>query len=298
MKTKIFFKADGLGDSIGWMGQVERYQKATGDQVNVFCKFNDIFGAENINIHPKSSPLVHNTYDQSFVIDYYGWERSSHLTNEVKDIKEGGLIQTASEILGFEETEEIKPTLKFKFKNIKLKRPIVSLASLSTLQQKLWNFPEGWNKVISYLKQKKIDVVSLDQHFSFGAGYAYQDFPPYNPIPSRSIDKTGGSLRMVASYLDRSLFFMGLGSGIAWLAWALGKPVVMVNGFVREAYHWTEGLYYVQNPDVCNCCWSHHDLDFDDWYWCPENKDFECSRQITPEMVIEKINLILETNEN
>ena len=27
-------------------------------------------------------------------------------------------------------------------------------------------------------------------------------------------------------------------------------------------------------------------------------KDFECIRQITPEMVIEKINLILETNEN
>jgi len=297
MKTKIVFKADGLGDTIGWMGQVERYQKATGGEVDVFCKFNDIFGAQNINIYPRSSPLTDNAYDQSFVVDYHGWERPSHLTNKVKDIKEGGLIQMASEIFGFEEIEEIKPILNFKFKNIKLKRPIVSLASLSTLQQKFWNHTEGWNKVISYLKQKKIDVISLDKYSSFGGAYAHKDFSPYNYIPSRSIDRTGESLRIVASYLDRSLFFMGLSTGIAWLAWALNKPVVMVAGFLRANYHFFTP-YYVQNPDVCNCCWSHHDLVVDDWYWCPENKDFECSRRITPEMVIEKINLVLETNEN
>ena len=57
MKTKIFFKAGGLGDSIAWMGQAERYQKSTGDEVDVFCKFNDIFGAQNINIYPKKQPF-------------------------------------------------------------------------------------------------------------------------------------------------------------------------------------------------------------------------------------------------
>jgi hypothetical protein len=37
-------------------------------------------------------------------------------------------------------------------------------------------------------------------------------------------------------------------------------------------------------------------MDGDDWYWCPENKNFECTTQITPEMVIEKIDLILNLN--
>jgi len=299
-RAKIFFKASGLGDSIGWMGQAERYQKATGDKVDVFCKFNDIFGAKNINIYPRSSPLIQDTYDHSFVIDYHGWERPPHLTNEVKDIKEGGLIQMASEILGFEEIEEIKPVLKFKPKNIKLKRPTVSMASLSTMQQRLWTLNGGWNKVCAYLKRRRIDVVSLDHHPQFGAGVASGDIPALTSIPSASKNKTGLPLRTVASYINKSLFFMGLSGGLSWLAWALNKPVVMVVGPISERYHF-KNPYLIQNKNVCHACWDNHDMGFEDqrnWYWCPENKDFECTRQITPEMVIDKINLILETNEN
>jgi len=300
MKTKIFFKAGGLGDSIAWMGQAERYQKSTGDEVDVFCKFNDIFGAQNINIYPKNSPLVYGTYDQSFAIDTYGWKRPSRFTNEVKDIKDGGLIQIASEILGFEEIEEIKPALKFKPKNIKLKRPTVSMASLSTMQQRFWTLQGGWNKVITYLKQRKIDVISLDQHTQFGKDIPLGDIPALTPIPSASKNKTGLPLRTVASYIDKSLFFMGLSSGLSWLAWALNKPVVMVVGPISERFHF-KNPYFVQNKKVCHACWNTHTMTYDDeynWYWCPENKDFECTRQITPEMVIENINLILKTNEN
>ena len=294
-RAKIFFKASGLGDSIGWMGQAERYQKATGDKVDVFCKFNDIFGAKNINIYPRSSPLIQDTYDHSFVIDYHGWERPPHLTNEVKDIKEGGLIQMASEILGFEEIEEIKPVLKFKPKNIKLKRPTVSMASLSTMQQRLWTLNGGWNKVCAYLKRRRIDVVSLDHHPQFGAGVASGDIPALTPIPSASKNKTGLPLRTVASYINKSLFFMGLSGGLSWLAWALNKPVVMVVGPISERYHF-KNPYLIQNKNVCHACWDNHDMVANDWYWCPENKDFECTRQITPEMVIEKIDLILNLN--
>tara|TARA_Y100000034_G_C6821561_1_gene370061 strand:- start:40 stop:933 length:894 start_codon:yes stop_codon:yes gene_type:complete len=295
MKTKIFFKANGLGDTIGWMGQVERYKKATGNQVDVFCRFNDIFGGENINIYPKNSPLIQDTYDYSFVIDYHGWDRPPHLTNEVKDIKEGGLIQMASEILGFEEVEEIKPILKFKPKSIKLRRPTVSMASLSTMQQRFWTLKGGWNRVISYLKQRRIDVVSLDQDIQFGGGVPRGDIPAYTPIPSASKNKTGLSLRAVANYINKSLFFMGLSGGLSWLAWALNKPVVMVVGPISERYHF-ENPYLVQNKNVCHACWDKHEMVANDWYWCPEKKDFECSRQITPEMVIEKIDLILNLN--
>ena len=212
-------------------------------------------------------------------------------------------MQTASEILGFEETQEVKPTLKFKFKNIKLKRPTVSIATLSTMQQRLWtpqkgsSYNSGWNNVISYLKSKKIDVISLDQHAQYGCGVPSGDMPAYTSIPSSSKNKTGLPLRTAASYINKSLFFMGLSSGLSWLSWALGKPAVMVVGPISERYHF-KNPYIVQNKNVCHACWSHHDVELGEWYWCPENKDFECTRQITPEMVIEKINLILETNEN
>jgi autotransporter strand-loop-strand O-heptosyltransferase len=292
MKTKIVLKANALGDSIGWMGQVERYQKATGDEVDVFCKFVDIFGAKNINIYPKSSPLIDNTYEQSFAIDYYNWERPSRFTNKVRGIKEGGLIQMASEVLGFEEIHEVKPTLKLKLKDIKLRRPTVSLASLSTMQQRLWTLNGGWNRVISYLKGRGIDVVSLDQHAQFGKGVSRGDIPDVTSIPSASKNKTGLSIRLAASYINKSLFFMGLSSGLSWLAWALNKPVVMVVGSISERFHF-KNPYFVQNKNVCHACWDKHDIVKNDWYWCPENKDFECTRQITPEMVIEKIDKLI-----
>jgi len=292
MKTKIFLKTDGLGDTIAWMGQVERYQKSTGDEIDVFCKFNDIFGASNINMYPKSSLLVDDAYSQSFIIDCYGWERPPHFTNEVKDIKEGALIQMASEILGFKEVHEVRPTLKFKPKDIKLKRPTVSMASLSTMQERLWTLNGGWNKVISYLKQRKIDVISLDQHAQFGAGVPRGDIPAFTSIPSASKNKTGLPLRSVASYIDKSLFFMGLSSGLSWLAWALNKPAVMVVGSISERFHF-KNPYLVQNKNVCHACWDNYNANFKDWYWCPENKDFECTRQITPEMVIEKIDKLI-----
>ena len=295
-KTRIVFGGRGLGDTIAWMGQVERYQELTGHQVDVFCDFADLFKRQNIKAYPRNQETDAFNYDYDFLINTYDYKRPLGITTPVQDMKTNSLIGRASQILGLPDIKEQKPTLNIKLKNIKLKRPIVSLASLSTLQKKLWNYKGGWNTVISYLKKKNIEVVSLDQESQFGAGYAYKDFPPYNPIPSQSTNKTGKSLRIVASYIDRSLFFMGLSSGISWLAWALDKPVVMVAGFLKADYHFFTP-YYVQNSNVCNCCWSHHDLKTDDWYWCPENKDFECSRQITPEMVIEKIDLLL-ANEN
>jgi len=30
-----------------------------------------------------------------------------------------------------------------------------------------------------------------------------------------------------------------------------------------------------------------------DWFWCPRNKDFECSKQITSSMVIEHIKKLI-----
>ncbi len=283
-----------LGDTIGWMGQVEKYQRAFQEEVHVFCNFSNLFGASNLHIHSVEDPLWHDSFDKKFIIDFYPntRERPSSLTNKIHHIKESGLIQTASEILGFDKVEEIKPTISFKPKSIKTKKPIVTLASLSTMQQKMWNYKNGWNEVISYLKKNRIDVVSIDRYARFGAGYPLRDIPAFNPIPSRSIDRTGGGLRIAASYIKKSIFHMGLSSGLSWLAWALDKSVVSVVGHNNQRYDFSSP-YRIQNTSVCHACWDNHDMNAEDWYWCPENKNFECTTQITPEMVIEKINIIL-----
>ena len=50
----------------------------------------------------------------------------------------------------------------------------------------------------------------------------------------------------------------------------------------------------VFNPNVCNGCYNKVRLDAGDWEWCPFHKgterQFECSKTITPQMVIEALN--------
>ena len=53
----------------------------------------------------------------------------------------------------------------------------------------------------------------------------------------------------------------------------------------------------ITNKSVCHGCWNKvnidHSFDKNDWYWCPLHKNterqFECHKSITPEIVLEKI---------
>jgi len=48
----------------------------------------------------------------------------------------------------------------------------------------------------------------------------------------------------------------------------------------------------VHNNTVCNGCWHNSEFDKGYWKWCPNNKDFECTKSITSDMVIKAIDNI------
>jgi autotransporter strand-loop-strand O-heptosyltransferase len=81
-----------------------------------------------------------------------------------------------------------------------------------------------------------------------------------------------------------------LSSGLSWLAWATGTPVVMISGFTHPTNEF-ETPYRVINYHACNSCWNDVRVRFDhkDYLWCPRHKDaprqFECTRLITVEQV-------------
>ena len=96
---------------------------------------------------------------------------------------------------------------------------------------------------------------------------------------------------------------MGIGSGLSWLAWACNTKTVLVSGFSMD---WCEFQADVRviNKDVCHGCWNKPewgDFDRGDWNWCPKlkgtDRQFECTKQITSDMVIGEINKKL-INEN
>lgn len=79
----------------------------------------------------------------------------------------------------------------------------------------------------------------------------------------------------------------------------MGKPVIMISGFtlpLNEFYT----PYRLINYHVCNGCWNDTTVTFDhhDFEWCPRHKgtdrQFECSRFITPEAVCSVIDRLMK----
>ncbi len=105
-------------------------------------------------------------------------------------------------------------------------------------------------------------------------------------------DETGDRpLTERARWLRHASAFVGLSSGLSWLAWAAGCPVVMVSGFTQPNNEF-DTPYRVINWHTCNSCWNdvRHRFDHKDFLYCPRHKgtdrQFECTRLITGEQVI------------
>ena len=132
--------------------------------------------------------------------------------------------------------------------------------------------------------------VAVDRYETFGIeGW-------WNTLPTSSVRKTGMGLDEVVNIIQHCNFFIGVSSGLSWLAHALGKKVVLISGATSKDNEFTKDVIRIQNPDVCNSCFTQTEswkFNTGDWTWCPEHKGspkwFECSRTITPEFVFEEL---------
>ena len=132
-------------------------------------------------------------------------------------------------------------------------------------------------------------MLCIDRERTTGNGFVW------NHIPHNAEDCTG-NLPLIerAALLRHADFFVGLASGLSWLAWAAGTPVVLISGFSLPNHEFTTP-YRVINTHVCHGCFDATDVDFDhkDYFWCPRHKgterQFECTRAITGKQVINMI---------
>ena len=102
------------------------------------------------------------------------------------------------------------------------------------------------------------------------------------------------SMESTMNAIFHAEFFIGLSSGLSWLAWALYKKVVMISNFSAPDHEFN--CIRVTNPSVCNSCWNDPMYKFDksDWGWCPKHKgsfrQFECQKSITAMDVFNELN--------
>jgi hypothetical protein len=106
--------------------------------------------------------------------------------------------------------------------------PYVFIAVQSSTWRKNLTNPEGWHAVVAFLKSHGYRVICIDQKHVYGTGIVW------NHIPHGAEDQTGDRpLEERARWIKHAEFFIGLSSGLSWLAWAVGTPVVMISGFTH-----------------------------------------------------------------
>ena len=119
-----------------------------------------------------------------------------------------------------------------------------------------------------------------------------------NFIPNNCVDKTGDiPLSDRINDIAHCDFFIGLTSGLSWLAWALHKPVVFISGISLPKTDFPTPYRVTNtNPEICHGCASEPDFIFDknDWLFCPKKKSFQCTKEISFEMVKEKIDQLIK----
>jgi autotransporter strand-loop-strand O-heptosyltransferase len=281
----ICFESKSLGDSLAWMPYVEKFRIDKKSKVICSTFKNDLFKNQYPEIEfVEPGTGVNNLYGLYRLGLFYDDKRTIRYDNHPSNPKVEPLGKMATDILGLE-YEEIKPKLPT-FSDKKKKR--VCIAVHSTSQCKYWNNPTGWQQVVNHLKRKGYEVRLLSRE---------EDGYMGNKNPQGVVQQKPGPLEKVIQVLEESELFIGIGSGLSWLAWSVGIPCVIISGFSEEYSEPTIGVSRIINKDVCHGCWNVYDFNPGDWNWCPVNKgtkqQFECSKSITGQDVIKEIDKLI-----
>ena len=284
-RVYISFGSKSLGDTLAWFPYVEEFRKKHNCEVIVSTFMNFLF----VDQYPEITfinpgEIVQNIHAQYRLGWFYNEDGSVNYNMTPSDYKKQPLQKTATDILGLE-YNEIRPTLNQP--NLPKKKK-VGIGFHSTAQAKYWNNPDGWQKVVDYLISLGYECMIYSKE---GDGYMNNNYPKGVTIYK------GGNLQEVIHDLTECEFFIGLGSGLSWLAWACKLPVILISGFSEKWAETTLDTYRVINENVCHGCFNSERLDAGDWNWCPLHKNtdrmFECSKRISSDMVVKEINKII-----
>lgn len=205
----IFIKIDGyaLGDNISWIPFVEEFRKKWNCQVICSTFWNDIF----IDAYPKimfikPNSVIHNVYAQYYI----GASDDGNLKYSPIKSKYSPLQKIASSILGLNDME-IKP-----YVSKPLNRTIgkyVCISEFGSSSKKNWK--GNWQIIVDYLKSIGYDVLVISKEKTSLRGV---------------IDKTGDILLdNRIEDLNNCSLFIGVSSGLSWLAWSVGCPVFIIS---------------------------------------------------------------------
>ena len=297
-RVYVAIESSSLGDSLAWMPIIEEFRLVHSCKLIVSTFWNDMFKDAYPEIEfIRAGTPVNNIYAMYRIGWYYENDGLDvHFGHHSRDFRKFSLQGTACDILGLPDVE-IKPKIK-EVEGQKFNKKYVVIAPHASSHCKYWHNEEGWSKVVEFLNELGYEVWNISKE---SASSDWENSKLSKNALINVIDKTGDiHIDERISQIKSSSLFIGLGSGLSWLAWACGTPIVLISGFSRPVSEFTD-CTRVFNQNVCNGCFNDYRLDAGNWSWCPkyENTDkmYECSKSITPELVIDAIRKTLSKHQ-
>jgi autotransporter strand-loop-strand O-heptosyltransferase len=284
-RVYIAFESKSLGDTLAWFPAVDRFRQA--HECHVICStfWNHLFQDQYPEIHfVEPGTTVHDLYAMYSI----GWFQTE--TGEIDParhptcFRNQPLAKSAYDILGLP-FENVKPRITCPPQARPVRVKYACIAVHSTAQAKYWNNPSGWQDLVNYLNGRGYQVFLLSKE-----GHQYMN----NVAPREAVHVPEGPIQHLIAYLKHADIFIGVGSGLSWLSWAVGCPTCIISGFSLPFTEPSDCIRIVPEESICSGCFNKYYLNPDDWNWCPEHSDnpsrrFECSKSISAAKVIEAI---------
>lgn len=271
-KIFISFDSSSLGDTLAWMPCCDYFQKMLNCELIVSTFRNELFEGKYPNITFVGRGVVVNDLIGMFELGWF-YNKDKEPVNPATI----PLQQAAKNILFINDKTEFLPNLNYQKKERPIRDRYVCISTKSTAQLKLWYY---WQELVDMLKENGYKVFEISKDQTELTGLEHID------------DK---SIPSVMNYIYHCEYFIGLSSGLSWLAWGMRKRVYMIANFTNEEHEFESNCIKIINKNVCNSCWNNEKFKFDkgNWFYCPEHEDtprqFECHKSITANDVMQRI---------
>ena len=274
-KVVVHIDSRSMGDILAWVPYAEEFRKKWDCEVFVDTFSNHFFTGRypNLKFFEPTGPAPEDVYAR-FSIGVRD-DNADHNRNNWRTVP---LQKVASDYLGLE-YREIRPEIRNVAPAQDLPSPYVTIAEHSTMMNKYWLYPDGWQTVVDFLNDRGYSVVAVSRE---------------KTALKNIIDRTDRPIEETMANMAGARLHIGTSAGPSWMAWALGVKNIVIAGS-SERWEEMQDCIRIINEDVCHGCGNDpkHFYDRGNRFWCPRDKKFECSRSILPATVVEEIKKIL-----
>ena len=276
----IHYPAGGIGDTLAWFSYARLFQETHNCKLTccIDPRYHELLTINDYASFEAEDAWKNTPYYAVYHMGIFSPDNDND--KQPMDFRFTGLHHNAGNILGLpnrdDPPEVWSPTITLPSK------PYVCIAARASARCKEWLNPAGWPTLIAWIKDKGYDVYDIDRDF-----LRDDDIIPYG-----TIDMTGEiPLTERAAFIKGASAFVGVSSGLTWLAWCCKVPTVIISGWTLPHTEFRT-MYRVINTSVCHGCWNDMREYFDhfDSNYCPRHKDtprqHECSRSISAQQVI------------